>query len=815
VKRYICIHGHFYQPPRENPWLEAVEVEDSAEPFHDWNARIHQECYRANAAARVLDAKGRIQAIRDNYRRLSFNFGPTLLSWMEREAPDDLARLVRADAASAARFGGHGGAMAQAYNHQILPLANQRDKRTQVRWGLADFRHRFGRDAEGLWLPETAVDLDSLEALAEFEVKFTVLAPHQALRVRSGPHGEWQEVSEGSIDTTRAYRQTLPSGRSIDLFFYDGALARGVAFEGLLDDGKRFADRLKGALPAAPSEACLVHIATDGESYGHHHRFGDMALATAIQQLENDDSLELITYGAFLEQHPPTWEVEIRENSSWSCAHGIERWRSDCGCSTGGVPEFNQSWRAPLREALNWLRDELSSRFEEKAGALLVDPFDARDAWIGVMLDRSPENLERFFKEHQKDRLSDAQRSDVACLMELQRHALLMFTSCGWFFDDPSGLETRQILRYANRALQLAEEVLGPTLEPAFLSRLQGGHSNDPEVGSLASIYQDDVGPSRVGLADVAAHWAVSSFFRGDFAKAEVFRYTLDPSSCERVKLGDAGLGTGQVEVHSSITLRRRKLDFAIVHFGDHNLAAAVAAHRDLDEFQEFAREAKEQFGRGDLPGVVRLLDDKLGSCVHSLSSLFRDERRRVLGKVLEGPLREAEESLGRLYRSHEGLLRYLRALEVPLPTPLRASARWVLETSLARALASEPVEVDTAEALAETLDALDLVPDADALAASARRGLRHCLRATQSHPNSAFAVDNLVSFLALCERYGISPEIFEAQNIVAAMMNRIGPSMAKDRTESGLKWQIAHEKLCVALGLNPSLEPPFETEAR
>src|SRR5262245_34035882 len=365
MKRYVCIHGHFYQPPRENPWLETVERQETAYPYHDWNERITAECYAPNAASRILDAGDRILKIVNNYGQISFNFGPTLLSWLQHHAADTYEAILQADRASVQRFSGHGSALAQAYNHLIMPLANTADLRTQVTWGIRDFRSRFGRQPEGMWLPETAVNLATLDALAEHGIRFTILAPHQAARVRT-PAGKWLEVSGGRIDPTQAYLQKLPSGREIALFFYDGPVARGVAFEGVLKNGEYFAQRLM-EIQGDHTDAQLVHIATDGETYGHHHRHGDMALAYALYQIENRGLAELTNYGAYLERYPPTHEVEISEDTSWSCAHGIERWRSNCGCRTGGADHWNQEWRAPLRAALDWLRDALIPLYEQRA----------------------------------------------------------------------------------------------------------------------------------------------------------------------------------------------------------------------------------------------------------------------------------------------------------------------------------------------------------------------------------------------------------------------------------------------------------------
>src|SRR5581483_7484088 len=431
--RYVTIHGHFYQPPRENPWLEAIETQDSAAPYHDWNERITAECYGPNASSRILDAKDRILEIVNNYSSISFNFGPTLLSWMQTAAPETYRAILEADRTSRS-------AIAQAYNHIILPLANERDQRTQVRWGIADFEWRFGRRPEGMWLPETAVDIPSLEALAAEGIRFTILEPHQALRYRAVGDSGWTEAN-GGLDPTRPYVCNLPSGKSIAIFFYDGPISRAVAFERLLARGEYFAHRLTGAFNAARKEPQLVNIATDGETYGHHHRFGEMALAYALHYIEEKDLATITNYRAYLEEHPPEYEVEIAERTAWSCAHGVERWRSDCGCSTGGGAGWNQKWRAPLRDSLDWLRDHAADLFEREGRLVLHDPWRARDAYISVVLDRSDSVLHEFLRHHALD---GVEISRVLALLEMQRNAMLMFTSCGWFFNDISGIETVQ-----------------------------------------------------------------------------------------------------------------------------------------------------------------------------------------------------------------------------------------------------------------------------------------------------------------------------------------------------------------------------------
>ena len=513
--RLVCVHGHFYQPPRENPWTGRVEREPSAAPFHDWNGRITAECYEPCTRAEILDAEGRVVERFDVYRHISFNFGPTLLDWLARKAPGVHRAVVAADRAGCERFDGHGPALAQAYGHMILPLADERDKRTQVRWGIADFEHRFGRRPEGLWLPETAVDVETLEALAHEDLRFTLLAPAQARRVRrlgaGGEAGEgaWTDVSGGRVDPTVPYRVGLPSGRSVAVFFYDGELAQAVAFGGLLHDGDRFAETLLNRAAAAgmadgksgesEDSPRLVHLATDGETYGHHHRHGEMALAWALRRLEREGAqrgdVDLTTYGRFLALRPPEHEVELVSPSSWSCPHGVDRWARDCGCRTGGEPGWSQGWRGPLRRAFDRLRDAVDPRFETEMGRLVEDPWDARDAYVQVMVDSAPPSRRRFLEEHRLRDLTGSEEERLWTLLELQRLRQSMYTSCGWFFSDPAGLETVQVLCYAARAAELADSLWGSGLQARLVEDLRAVQSNRPAEGDGAAFWRRHVEP--------------------------------------------------------------------------------------------------------------------------------------------------------------------------------------------------------------------------------------------------------------------------------------------------------------------------------
>ncbi len=498
MNRYVCLHGHFYQPPRENPWLGEIEQQPSAFPFHDWNERIASECYAPNTHSPVMNIHSKIIDVVNNYHYMSFNFGPTLLSWMERHQPYVYRLIIDADQYSRQRYGGHGSALAQAYGHLIMPLASGRDKRTQVIWGIRDFEHRFGRRPEGMWLPETAVDTASLEILAGEGIAFTVLSPFQAGRVRQIGEEKWTDVRGGRIDPRKSYICRLPSGKTLALFFYHGSLSHEVAFGGLLNNGEGLAAKIRSSFSSQTAQKELVHLAADGETFGHHHRLGDMALAYCFYVLEQDPSVKIINYGEFLSLAPPASEVEIIENSSWSCAHGVERWRDDCGCGKESHPDWDQKWRKGLRNALDELRDRLDELYCAHMRPITADPWCVRDDYIDLIFDRSEEFRESFISRNAGNEISPTKRMKILKLLEMQRYRMMMFTSCGWFFDDVSRIESIQVLQYAARAIQLAKEVFGRSFETPFLRSLKQAASNEPQWKNAAHIYRKAVKPKMV-----------------------------------------------------------------------------------------------------------------------------------------------------------------------------------------------------------------------------------------------------------------------------------------------------------------------------
>ncbi|HYG62638.1 MAG TPA: DUF3536 domain-containing protein [Thermoanaerobaculia bacterium] len=789
MNRYVCVHGHFYQPPRENPWLEAIEIQDSAYPYHDWNERVTAECYAPNAASRIIDREGRIERIVNNYSRISYDFGPTLLAWLETARPKVYRAIITSDRLSAERFSGHGSALAQPYHHTILPLSNARDKRTQILWGLADFEHRFARKAEGVWLPEAAVDLESLDILAAQGVRFTLLEPHQAKRVRPKGAKEWHDVSDGRIDTTQPYEAVLPSGRRMAIFFYDGPASRAIAFEGLLSSGERFADRILAGAPRDSGRDRLLHVATDGETYGHHHRYGEMALTYALHHIESHRLARLTNYGEYLESHPPEHEVEILENTSWSCVHGVGRWHDDCGCHTGGEHGWNQAWRSPLRKALDWLRDELAPLYEREAKRWLADPWAARDGYVSVVLDHSPENMEAFLRRHAAGELPAGEdRVRVLKLLEMQRHAMLMYTSCGWFFNDLAGIETVQILRYAGRAVQIA----GNGVEAEFLRRLERARSNSPAAGSGRDLYEKHVRPAMIDLPQVAAHYAVTSLFRDSPNPDRVYCYSVERESGRVFRAGRSRLALGKVRITSDLTGKSARLSFGVVHFGDHNLSAGVRDTDDNGAYDHLVEEAGGAFEHGDLAQVVRLLDRYFGDVPYSLKSLFRDEQRRVLDLVLASTLEEAEDEFRDVYRHHAPLMRFLESLDNPLPNAFRAAAELVLNSDLRRSIGEVPMDLEEIRRLLAEARSLGVELDVKGLSYELEKALEAEVERLHESPVEPGLLERVEGAVSLARSAPFQLDLWQVQNRCYEMLQAVYPdkrSEAEAGDEAGEEW--------------------------
>ena len=782
MTRYVCIHGHFYQPPRENPWLEEVELQDSAHPYHDWNERITSECYAPNTAARIFGPDRKIIDIINNYKNISYDFGPTLLSWMEAERPETLQEIIDAGRASETRFSGHSPAMAQAYSHMILPLSNLRDKRTQVIWGIKEYEHRLGKRPEGMWLPETAVDRKSLDIMAEMGIKFTILAPHQVARFRKIGETKWKKAPDG-LDIKRPYLCRLESGRSISIFIYDDQIAKDVAFTNLLDNGEAFADRLAKAFSGEQTQ--LVHIATDGETYGHHHWGGDMALAYCLYHIESKNLAKIAVYGEYLERHPPVEEVEIVENTSWSCPHGVGRWMSDCGCNTGAHPGWNQGWRAPLRAAMDWLRDSFAAIYEKDANAFLKDPWVARDDYVEVILNRSPENVEKFLAGHASGVLSSEGKVKALKLLEMQRHAMFMYTSDGWFFDEISGIESVQVMKYAARAMQLAREVSGEDLEPKYLELLKQAKSNIPEFEDGKQIYEKQVRPATLDLLRVAAHYAISSLFKEYPEKAEIFCYTVTKESHSIEKAGEQSLATGKVRVRSNITWEEEAIGFAVLHFGGHNMIGGAHWITGDDPHQQMQQEIKNAFVKGDITEVIRLMDRHFGDHSYSIWHLFKDEQRRILNLVLEPDLKEIDVIFHQEYEHHYPALQVMRELGVPLPQTLKAIADSVIDRDIHSSLEEEKIDMKRLRKLAEDVRKFALQIDKQSLNLLAGKRLEGLMERLNKNPEDQALMEETKGLLDVEYDLTLQPSLWKSQNILFSLSRRLHKEM-KERSDRG-----------------------------
>jgi alpha-amylase/alpha-mannosidase (GH57 family) len=788
---FVCIHGHFYQPPRENPWLEEVEMQDEAFPYHDWNERITAECYDTNAHSRILDKDKKIIGIVNNYSKISFNFGPTLLSWMQKKAPAVYNAVLEADRESRQQFSGHGCALAQAYNHVIMPLANRRDKITQIHWGLEDFKYRFGRDAEGIWLPETAVDIETLEILAEKGLRFTILSPHQACRIRKIDETDWTEIKDESIDFRTPYRCVLPSGRSLTIFFYNGALSHELSFGDLIKDGKRYADSLVSLFLAKEEKPQLVHVATDGENYGHHHRFGDMALAYCLYDIESNARARITVYGEYLEKFPPTHDVEIFENKSWSCSHGVERWRKNCGCHLGKHPEWNQEWRAPLREAMDWLRDHLVIVFEREASPYLKDPWLARDDYISLILDRSKDSLTHFFQLHARKSLRIEERERVLKLLEMQRHAILMYTSCGWFHDDIAGIESLQVLRYAARAIQLTEELTGQSPEPEYCRILERARSNYSDMGNGRQIYNRYVLPARINLLDVGMHFALYSMFEGHAKRTEIYGHTVNFLKYEKLKAGRMKLATGQIRVVSNITGVGSHLSFAILHMGDHNLNGGVCEHMDDGAYARMHAEIQEAFEKSDIPGVIRLMDKHFGMNNYSLHHLFKDEQRRVMDQILSSAIGEIESSLLAEYEDYFPIMQATSEMGVPLPKAFRVTGQYILNRKLRELLESEEIRREELLQLVKDIRRFSFGIDRTEIGWAASKKITLVMEQFLERTPDIDQLEHTVEIIKIIRSLPIDLDIGQAQNMYFSMCKKLSEIVVPDRgKEAAGKWE-------------------------
>jgi alpha-amylase/alpha-mannosidase (GH57 family) len=801
MKKYLTIHGHFYQPPRENPWTEAIDRQPGAYPEHDWNEKINAECYFPNGFSRILDSHNRITEIVNNYSKINFDFGPTLLSWLEEQAPAVYQRILQADREGAAQNNGHGPAIAQAYNHIILPLAPVEDQHTQIRWGIADFRHRFKREPESIWLPETAIDQTTLNILTGYPFKYIILSPYQAQRIRSlnGDHNDWQTVEDGHIDSRRAYRCFARdengekiAGSFIDIFFYNGNLARAISFEDLLQDGKNLADRVDEAFGQGDG-AQLVSIATDGESYGHHKRFGDMALAYLLHVEAQAREMTPITYGAFLEMHPPQLEVELKagpdgEGTAWSCAHGVGRWYRDCGCHTGGELHWNQAWRFPLRQALDNLRDALRELTFSAGSELLENFAEARDDYIQAILDRSEAAMLQFFEKHAAHPLSESEKHYAIALMEIERQIQLMYTSCGWFFNELSGIETVQIIKYAARAIQVAESISDRNFENRFLEDLKQAKSNIPEYRDGEWIYQNLVKPLVVSFSKVAGHFAICSaleVIKNQKKRHEVYIYNIETLDYQLAEQTGQKLHIGKVRVSSKRTFRRETIGYALLHSSIiENVKCATKSLQNDADYEQAKSRLLQRFADNHADFDEAFLKN-WGDALFSLGDIFYDERESVAETIVKNQLGEVAACAEEIFDKSRGIITILSGLGLPLPEEIVQPAKITLSNIILTEVAklrhvADVAQYEKAVAAADTARKMQISLLTDKAARLFQKKLARKLGALQKNFKNT-DVQKLTQLIEVAERLQLELHYTPIQNyLYAILQQQVNPAIEK-----------------------------------
>ena len=765
MKTKVCIHGHFYQPPRENPWLGVVEKEESASPYHDWNERIHEECYSQNAWSRILNSEKKISLLLNNYASMSFNIGPTLFNWIEKKDPETYEAILQADRDAMQKFSGHGSAIAQVYNHIIMPLANRRDKQTQVEWGIQDFIYRFKRYPEGIWLAETAVDIETLEVLAENEIQFTILAPHQAGKILQ--QGEWKITESHQIDTGKAWLCRLPSGKKIHLFFYNGGLSHAVGFGKLLNDGKAFADRL-----IQSGSSGLVNIAVDGETFGHHHRFGDMALAYCISQINTSSEADLTVYGEFLEQCSQIQEVEIRENTSWSCAHGIERWRSHCGCNSGKQPDWNQLWRTPLRDSLDWLRDEINLHIDN----LGIENFwQARNRYISVILSGKDEKEISRFVESLQGNFSTSQ---LVSLFELQKYMMMMYTSCGWFFDDIAGLETRLVLRFAIRAIQIAEPLLGISIEQQFVARLSAAKSNMPDFVNGSDLLEQQIIPEKSDLLRVNAYFAILLLFENSLDTVEKFHFAILDYHSLRKEQGGRIYLSGKMKIRDLTTREISSVVFCVS--SDDSYDVWVYLQEQPKEASDYAA-ILEQLPQTNSSGYL----EKKFRYKYSIQHLFRDKQYEITCRILQKAVTELEQTQNRIFAKNYRTIQYFYRSRLTIPKPLLDVIENTMTEKIVSIFREEKVNVLRLKKHLARAKKFMVVLNQEAIEIEASKKIHSMLREIANGMDNDF--QTILHILGILSESSLELDVYKVQNLYYKIWKKNIPFAANENQTGDL----------------------------
>ncbi|MEA1927494.1 MAG: DUF3536 domain-containing protein, partial [Candidatus Auribacterota bacterium] len=574
----------------------------------------------------------------------------------------------------------------------------------------------------------------------------------------------------------------------------------------LLENGEWFAGRLIATLSPDSSAPQLANIATDGETYGHHRRHGNMALAFCLQTIENDPGVGLSIYGEYLEKFPSTYQVEIVENSSWSCAHGVERWRGNCGCNSGMHQGWTQAWRQPLREALDWLRDSLIPVYENGMRDLKADPWPTRDEYIDVVLDRSRVNVDRFIRDRTGRELSPPEQVRFLKLLEMERQTMLMYTSCGWFFDEISGIETVQILKYAARALQLTRELDGGDMEEEFISRLARAPSNIREFENGAKIYREMVLPCRVDLPEIGVQYAVLSLFNDYPDESELYCYSVRRESGDRIREGKRVMALGKINLRSVITRQECKVDYLALYLGDNTLMTGVRDSTDETGAPDFNIPFKESFLKSDLSAMIRLMDNHFPNRVYGLSQLLSDQQRKMARRILEGTIGEIETSMRELTRHNYPITRMLREVGLPLPPALAATVECTINADLREALKAEKLNLTRLKEAVHEAGKWHFTPENGILSRIATGRLNELIDRFCDSPEETSRLSRVESFLKVLSPLHLNISLWHGQNRYFAMGKSFLGQMVKRKDEgdrSAGRWVNHFRRLGELLRVN------------
>jgi hypothetical protein len=633
-----------------------------------------------------------------------------------------------------------------------------------------------------MWLPETAVDLESLEILAESGILFTILSPHQAKKVRKLSDEKWREVQEGELDPSMPYLCLLPSGRRMNIYFYDAPISREVAFGNLLNSGDQFASKLFAAFREERNRPQIVHIATDGETFGHHHSHADMALAYTLYTIESKNNAKLTNYGEYLAKTPPTHQVEIVEKSSWSCSHGIERWRSNCGCNIGQFPGGKQPWRAPLREALDWLRDQTSAIYEEEVSRMLRNPWEARNDYVEVISERTRTTCDRFLERHSVKSLNPNEISRALTLLEMQRYAMLMYTSCGWFFDDISGIESVQILQYACRVIQLAEEIRPIPLEPEFIELLRAAPSLIEGDGAV--VYDKFVKPSRMDLKRVGAHHALLSLFESRHEPSKFYCYSFYNQERNPLTLGKMRLVTGTSRIQSDLTRDDTGIGSAVLDLGGHHLICGIAPQESLEAFSKARIELEAAFMKGDLSEASRLLYKHFGKNHFSIFNLFKDEQKKLLEAILNRSIEDFSTFYAKIQGEVLPIFPLLESLQIVLPDPFLASRKHFFIKSLEEALRRDDLDFVELNAMVSEVKPGTGEFNMREIERLTVNRIEESLNKMSAEPDDIPRIETIEKMIKILEPLQLNLNLWKSQNLYYSIGRRMIPKMEKRSRE-------------------------------